>query len=76
MDVRRKKMGKVLILPIKRKWFDMIRRGIKLEEYREIKSYYGQEISLYRENMFRKKSEKNRSRKYGSVMDTERIAQR
>ena len=33
-------MGKALILPIKRKWFDMIRQGIKLEEYREIKSYY------------------------------------
>lgn len=29
-----------LVLPIKRKWFDMIRKGIKLEEYREIKPYY------------------------------------
>ena len=31
---------KILVLPIKRKWFDMIRKGIKLEEYRERKPYY------------------------------------
>ena len=30
----------MLILPIKKKWFDMIRSGEKKEEYREIKSYY------------------------------------
>jgi len=30
----------MLILPIKRKWFDMILRKEKLEEYREIKPYY------------------------------------
>lgn len=30
----------MLILPIKRKWFDMIRSGKKKEEYREIKPYY------------------------------------
>lgn len=30
----------MLILPIKRKWFDMIRSGEKKEEYREIKPYY------------------------------------
>jgi hypothetical protein len=30
----------MLILPIKKKWFDMIRCGIKKEEYREIKPYY------------------------------------
>lgn len=29
-----------LILPIKKKWFDMIRAGKKKEEYREIKPYY------------------------------------
>lgn len=34
------KEDKILVLPIKRKWFDMIRKGIKLEEYREIKPYY------------------------------------
>src|SRR5699024_2640364 len=31
---------KILVLPIKRKWFDMIRKGIKLEKYRERKPYY------------------------------------
>lgn len=30
----------MLVLPIKKKWFDMIRSGEKKEEYREIKPYY------------------------------------
>ena len=30
----------MLILPIKKKWFDMIKSGEKKEEYREIKEYY------------------------------------
>ena len=30
----------MLILPIKRQWFDMILSGKKREEYREIKSYW------------------------------------
>ena len=30
----------MLILPIKKKWFDMITSGEKKEEYREIKPYY------------------------------------
>lgn len=30
----------MLTLPIKKKWFDMISAGQKLEEYREIKPYY------------------------------------
>lgn len=29
-----------MILPIKKKWFEMIKSGIKKEEYREIKPYY------------------------------------
>jgi hypothetical protein len=31
---------KTLRLPIKKVWFDMIKAGIKLEEYREIKMYW------------------------------------
>lgn len=31
---------KPLVLPIKKKWFDMILAGVKYEEYREIKPYY------------------------------------
>ena len=31
----------MLTLPIKKKWFDMIKSGEKKEEYREIKEYYG-----------------------------------
>ena len=34
----------VLVLPIKRKWFDMIKSGEKKEEYREIKPYYDNRI--------------------------------
>lgn len=30
----------MLVLPIKKKWFDMILSGTKKEEYREIKPYY------------------------------------
>ena len=30
----------MLTLPIKKKWFDMIKSGEKKEEYREIKKYY------------------------------------
>lgn len=30
----------MLILPIKKKWFDMIKSGEKKEEYREIKQYW------------------------------------
>lgn len=30
----------MLVLPIKKKWFDMIRSGQKKEEYREIKPYW------------------------------------
>ena len=31
---------KTLTLSLKKKWFDMIKAGIKKEEYREIKPYY------------------------------------
>ena len=30
----------MLMLPIKKKWFDMIKNGEKKEEYREIKPYW------------------------------------
>ncbi|TNE31685.1 MAG: ASCH domain-containing protein [Bacteroidetes bacterium] len=33
-------MLKTLTLPIKRKWFDMIKSGKKREEYREIKPHW------------------------------------
>lgn len=35
----------MLILPIKKKWFDMILSGEKKEEYREIKEYYDSRFS-------------------------------
>lgn len=36
-----------LILTLKKKWFDMIRNGIKLEEYREIKPYWTKRFGNY-----------------------------
>jgi hypothetical protein len=33
-------MPKILHLTLKRKWFDMIASGKKLEEYREVKKYW------------------------------------
>lgn len=37
----------MLVLPIKKKWFDMILSGEKKEEYREIKPYYDKRIGHY-----------------------------
>ena len=34
----------MLVLPIKKQWFDMIRSGEKKEEYREIKPYWASRI--------------------------------
>ncbi len=35
----------MLTLPIKKKWFDMIKEGIKKEEYREIGQYWETRLS-------------------------------
>lgn len=37
----------MLVLPIKKKWFDMIISGEKKEEYREMKKYYDQKLYKY-----------------------------
>lgn len=37
----------MLVLPIKKKWFDMIVSGEKTEEYREIKPYYDSRFKRY-----------------------------
>lgn len=37
----------MLILPIKKKWFEMIRSGEKKEEYKEIKPYYDTRFRNY-----------------------------
>lgn len=37
----------MLTLPIKKKWFDMIKSGEKKEEYREIKPYYDSRFKYY-----------------------------
>ena len=36
----------MLTLPIKKKWFDMIKSGEKKEEYREIKPYYNSRLGV------------------------------
>ena len=37
----------MIILPIKKKWFDIIKSGEKKEEYREIKPYYDKRLKKY-----------------------------
>lgn len=37
---------KTLTLPLKRKWFDMIKAEVKKEEYREIKPYYTSRLTI------------------------------
>ena len=39
----------MLVLPIKMKWFDMIKSGEKKEEYREIKPYYDKRLGYLAE---------------------------
>ena len=36
----------MLTLPIKKKWFDMIKSGEKKEDYREIKQYYNSRFNF------------------------------
>lgn len=38
---------KTLVLPLKKKWFDMIKSGEKLEEYREINEYWKKRLTLW-----------------------------
>ena len=38
-----------LTLPLKRKWFDLIKAGVKKEEYREIKDHYFHQFYNYAE---------------------------
>lgn len=40
----------MLILPIKKKWFDMIKSGEKKEDYREIKPYWTTRFHKYFHN--------------------------
>ena len=44
------KKVKILCLPIKKKWFDMIRSGEKKEEYREIKPYWMNRLGYWHES--------------------------
>ena len=47
----------MLTLPIKKKWFDMIKSGEKKEEYREIKPYYDSRFcKIYDYNFKNKKA--------------------
>lgn len=38
---------KILDLPLKKKWYNMIESGEKREEYREIKPYWQERLALY-----------------------------
>lgn len=47
----------MVILPIKKKWFDMVKSGEKPEEYRELKPYYT--VRFVKELGFPKKEEES-----------------
>lgn len=40
-----KKQERVLVLPLKKQWFDMIKSGEKKEEYREINDYWNKRLT-------------------------------
>lgn len=40
-------MKKILYLPLKAKWYEMIESGVKTEEYREIKPYWNKRLTGY-----------------------------
>lgn len=42
----------MLILPIKKKWFDMILSGEKKEEYREIKPYWTKRFNFEKNTLY------------------------
>ena len=44
----------MLVLPIKKKWFDMIRNGEKKEEYRDITTYWTKRFKKYLRDKERK----------------------
>lgn len=44
-----KKM-KILYLPLKKEWYEMIERGEKTEEYRELNPYWMRRICAHRHN--------------------------
>lgn len=50
----------MLTLPIKKKWFDMILDGEKLEEYRDLSKHYYQRLARYVCGVFYTDEEKPR----------------
>lgn len=38
-------MSKILCLPLKKEWYEMIESGVKTEEYREIKEYWKKRLT-------------------------------
>lgn len=44
-------MKKILCLPLKKQWYEMIESGVKTEEYREIKPYWCNRIAYCRNQL-------------------------
>lgn len=40
----------MIVLPIKKKWFELIKSGKKKEEYRDIKPYYTSRFKIFKQN--------------------------
>lgn len=43
-------MDKILYLPLKKEWYEMIENGVKTEEYRELKEFWWKRISTLDRN--------------------------
>jgi len=44
-------MPSILNLTLKKQWFDLIKSGVKVEEYREIKTYWARRLFDYPQDM-------------------------
>lgn len=60
-------MDKTLILPLKKPWFDMIKAGIKKEEYRD------GSMSFYWANRLRERTKTSDGWKYGDFKHFDRL---
>lgn len=68
-----KKQENILYLPLKKKWFEMIKSGIKKEEYREISMYYAARFleKEYYEKLKEKLTENGKNDVVVSLLDIE-----
>lgn len=57
-------MSKILCLPLKKKWYEMIESGVKTEEYRDLSAYWISRLTRYGDD------EKLNGRLYADFLST------